>query len=333
MTLHTTSSDKAVFSVPGKGRIATVFGGSGFIGSQIVRELAAQGWVVRVAVRRPSRALELKTSGDVGQVLPMVATTTDRNSVRAAVSGACLVVNATGILFETKTQTFDGIHNKGPAFIAEACKDFGVDRLVHISALGADIQSNSDYARSKAAGEEAVFNRFKSATILRPSVVFGPEDQLFNRFGLMARTAPMLPLIGGGETKLQPVYVGDVADAALSALANPSTRGQTYELGGPEVVTFKELLTYLLKLVRRNRRLQSISFGFAKFIAKFAQLLPNPVLTVDQVKLLKADNVVDSQAKGLGDLGIKPTSMDAIVPSYVEQYRAGGRFTVRKQIK
>lgn len=321
------------FSLPGKGRIATVFGGSGFVGSQIVRELASQGWVVRVAVRRPSKAIDLKTAGDVGQIVPMVANTTDKHSVRSAVSGATLVVNATGLLFERNTQTFDGLHNKGPALIAEACRDFDVSQLLHVSAIGADMRSNSVYARSKAAGEEAIQNRFPSAIILRPSIVFGTTDNFFNRFGSMARMSPILPLIGGGTSQFQPVFVGDVADAAMSALSNPDAKGKIFELGGPERFTFKQLMEIVLRFVRRNRRLQPISFGLARFLARFAQIMPNPQLTVDQVKLLAKDNVVADEALTLSDLGIDPVGVEAILPTYMEQYRAGGRFTVRKRHK
>ena len=303
----------------------TVFGGSGFIGRYLVKRLAARGARVRVAVRDPEAAAFLKPMGDVGQVAPVATNIRNAASVARAVDGADAVVNCVGILFERGRQRFDAVHGAGAARIAEVAAAAGVERLVQVSAIGADLESSSAYARSKAAGEAAVLDAFPSASVLRPSVVFGPEDDFFNRFGALATILPALPLIGGGETRFQPVYVGDVADAIVAVLDSAEAAGKTYELGGPRVYTFKELMQVVLEQTGRRRLLLPLPFGLAKFEAAFLQLLPTPPLTMDQVELLKSDNVVSADTPGLGDLGITPTSVDAIVPSYLFRYRRGGR--------
>ena len=306
--------------------LVTVFGGSGFIGRHLVRRLCIKGWRVRVAVRRPNEALFLKPMGDVGQVQIVQANIRDDGSVRAAVSGADFVVNLVGILFESGKQKFSAVQAEGPGRVGAAAAAAGVKRMVHVSAIGADADSASDYAKSKAAGESAVKSAYPKATIFRPSIVFGPEDDFFNRFASMARMMPMLPLIGGGHTKFQPVYVADVTDAIVSALIDPASAGQTYELGGPTVYTFRDLMEIVLHETDRRRPLVPVPAGFAKFQAWFLQLLPNPILTVDQVKLLAYDNVVSEGARTFKDLGITPTTVEAIVPSYLWRFRSKGQF-------
>jgi len=307
-------------------RLVTVFGGSGFIGRYAVRQLARQGWRVNVAVRVAEGAKFLRTAGEVGQVTPLAVSVRDAKAVAAALAGAEAAVNLTGILYESGSQRFEAIHHQGAATIAAAAAQAGIARLVHVSAIGASPQSPAAYARSKAAGEAAVRAAFPAATILRPSVVFGPEDDFFNRFAAMALISPALPLIGGGRTRFQPVYVGDVAEAVCRALSDPATAGQTYELGGPSVYTFKELMELMLAQIHRRRCLVPLPFGLARLKATFLQMLPAPLLTVDQVRMLERDNVVTPGVPGLAELGIQPTALDAVLPTYLDRFRAGGRF-------
>lgn len=309
-----------------KGRLITVFGGSGFIGRNLVRDLADHGARVRVAVRHPNQALFLKPLGDVGQIQIVQANLRHDQSVAAAVEGADAVVNLVGILFESGKQKFAEVQARGAGRVAEAAAKAGVSRLVQISAIGADADSPSKYARAKAEGEEAVKAAFPDATILRPSIVFGPDDDFFNRFAGLATISPVLPLIGA-DTRFQPVYVGDVADAITAVLEDDKSAGKTYELGGPRVYTFRELMELTLKEIGRKRALITIPFGLAKFKAAFLQLLPNPMLTVDQVKLLAFDNVVAPKARGLKDLGITPTPAEAILPRYLYRFRKHGQFS------
>ncbi len=306
--------------------LVTVFGGSGFIGRYVVQRLARAGWQVRVAVRRPNEALFLKTSGDVGQVTPVAANIRDERSVAAAVAGADAVINLVGILYASGKQSFDAVQAKGAARIAAAAKAAGATRFVQISAIGADPSSDSAYARSKAEGEQAVKLAFANATILRPSIVFGPEDDFFNRFARMAMMSPVLPLIGGGHTKFQPVYVADVADAVARALEDEGTMGKTYELGGPRSYTFRALMDMLLKEIGRCRLLVPLPFALASLQGAILQLLPIKLLTVDQVRLLKRDNVVSANALGFKDLGLTPTALEAILPGYLDQYRPLGYY-------
>lgn len=310
-----------------QGRRVTVFGGSGFIGRYVVRRLAAKGWVVRVAVRDPIRAAFLKTSGNVGQVVPMRADlTADEPVLEAAIAGADAVINLVGILYESGRRTFQAIHADGPARLAGIAARLGVSRFVQMSALGADPGSPSLYARSKAAGEAGVLAAFPAATIIRPSIVFGPEDGFFNRFGCMARYSPALPLIGGGGNRFQPVYVCDVADAIIRTLHEDAARGQTYELGGPRVYTFQQLMELLLRELRRHRGLIPVPYWMADIQASVLQRLPFPLLTRDQVQLLKIDNVLSGTKPGLAELGIQPTALELILPTYLDIYRKGGRF-------
>jgi uncharacterized protein YbjT (DUF2867 family) len=306
--------------------LATVFGGSGFIGRYVVRNLARKDWLVRAAVRRPDEALFLKTSGVVGQVTPLATNVRDRASVARAVEGADAVVNLVGILAEGGRQKFKAVHAEGARIIAEEAARAGVKHLVHISALGADSGSRSAYARTKAEGEAAVRQAFPSATILRPSIVFGPEDSFFNRFAKMTRIAPALPLIGGGKTRFQPVYVGDVAEAVVRAIETPGAAGQTYELGGPKVYSFEQLMRLMLHEIGRTRALVPLPFPIASLMGAVMQCLPSPQLTVDQVRQLKRDNLL-SGANGLTALGIQPSSVEAILPTYMERYRPRGHYS------
>lgn len=309
------------------GGIVTVFGGSGFLGRYVVQQLARDGWTIRVAVRHPGRAAFLKPLGDIGQIVPLCVRVQDREAVAAALSGADAAVNLIGILFEGGRQRFQSVHVEGARNVAEMAAAGGVRALVHISAIGADPKAPAAYARSKGEGEAAVRAAFPDATILRPSVVFGPEDDFFNRFAEMARFSPVLPLIGGGATRFQPVYVGDVARAVVKALKDPACRGKVYELGGPRIYSFKELLQLLLKTIGRRRLLVNLPFGLARVQAGLLELLPKPPLTRDQVTLLQRDNVVSPGALTLADLGIAATAAEVVIPSYLDKYRPGGRYS------
>jgi uncharacterized protein YbjT (DUF2867 family) len=306
-----------------------VLGGSGFIGRYIVKRLAARGDVVPVGCRNAEEAKFLRPMGDVGQVEPLSITIDDETRLPAFVAGSSALVNCVGILRESGSQSFERVHHTGPALLARVARDAGVERFVHISAIGADPRSTSAYARTKAAGEAAVRDAFATVTILRPSVVFGPEDQFFNRFGAMAMFFPVLPLIGGGETRFQPLYVGDVAEAVIKCLDDSATAGRTYELGGPKIYTFRELLELLLQEIRRKRLLVNLPFGVAEFQAKLMSILPNPPLTPDQVELLKRDNVVSPSALALSSLDISPTPVEAILPTYLDRFRRGGWYEKR----
>ena len=307
-------------------QLVTVFGGSGFLGRHIVRALANAGWRIRVAVRNTNTAHFLRPMGRVGQIQIVRANIRDNDAVAAALKDAHAAINLVGILFQTGSQRFDAIHAEGAERIASHAAEQGVSRLIHVSAIGASKDSPARYGRSKAEGETRVRAAFPSATIFRPSIVFGPEDNFFNKFGWLARISPILPLIGGGKTRFQPVYVGNVAQAATRVLVDPSTAGKTYELGGPEVMTFKEILELVLKETRRKRILMPVPFGLARLKAAFLGLLPNPLLTLDQVRMLEADNVVGEGALTLRDLGIVPTAAEAILPSYLWRFRKHGQF-------
>jgi len=318
--------------------LVTVFGGSGFVGRHVVRALALDGWRVRVACRRPDLAFFLQPLGGPGQVMPVQANVRDPASVAAAMRGADAVVNLVGILAEGGKQKFAVIQAEGARVIAQAARAAGVTDLVHISAIGADSKSASAYGRSKAQGEAAVLEAVPEAVILRPSVIFGPEDDFFNRFGTMSRFFPLIPIVGA-QTKFQPVYVGDVAKAVALALAGKAKKGATYELGGPEVKSFESLVQYVLDVAERDRGIARLSFGVGKLVAAFTQLFSKLSLglfprlltmTGDQVELLKHDNVVSEEAKAQGltleGLRIAPTAIEAIVPSYLYRYRKTGQY-------
>ena len=312
--------------------LVTVFGGSGFVGGQVVRALAKRGLRVRVAVRNPGRGYKLRMLGDVGQIEVVQANIRMPASVARALEGAEGCVNLVAVMHERGRQKFQSVHAMGARTIAEAAKAAGVSRLVHMSAIGADPGSASKYARTKAMGEAAVREVVPSATILRPSIVFGPEDDFFNRFARMACASPVLPLIGGGLTKFQPVFVGDVANAVAACLLDADTAGKTYELGGPGVFTFKALMERLCEEIGRKPILAPIPFGVAGLIGMGGDLVnlqPIPIappLTSDQVTLLRADNVVAPGALTLADLKVAPTAMEPILASYLYRYRKGGQY-------
>ena len=310
--------------------LITVFGGSGFLGSQIVRGLARQGCRVRVAVRQPHLGHTMRMLGDVGQIEVVQANVRNEASVRRALSGAQGAINLVGLLYETGRQKFQSVHVMGARNIAAAAKDVGVSRFVQMSALGADQDSNSKYARSKAMGEVAVREVFPGAVIIRPSIIFGAGDGFFNKFAEMAVVSPALPLIGGGHTRFAPVFVGDVAQAVAQTVTNPTMAGQTFELGGPAEFTFRQILELILKETGRRRLLVPIPFPVASLIGKvgeFAALTAlAPPLTSDQVELLKSDNVVTGQFPGLSDLGIVATSVEVILPTYLYRFRKGGQY-------
>ena len=310
--------------------LVTVFGGSGFLGRNVVRALAKRDYRIRVAVRRPELAGHLQPLGKVGQIHAVQANLRYPASVAAAMRDSHAAINLVGILVESGAQTFESVQAAGPGVVAKAAGAIGA-RMVHVSAIGADENSPSRYAQSKAAGEKTVLSAVPSATILRPSVVFGPEDQFTNRFASLAWISPVLPLIGGGVTRLQPVYVGDVATAVADAVDGKTRLGATYELGGPEVLTMREIMEIILATIERRRLLISLPFGLAKLQALFLQFAPGPLkLTPDQVELLRSDNVVSHTAKAAGltleGLGIVPDSLEAIAPQYLWRFRKYGQF-------
>lgn len=313
--------------------LATVFGGSGFVGRYVVAALAKNGWRVRAAVRRPDLAVFLQPSGTVGQIFPVQANIRYPESVNHAMMGSQVVVNAVGVLVSSGRQNFRDLHVSGARAIAKAAREQGVRRLVHVSAIGADPKSSSRYARTKGEGEAAVLEEFPNAIILRPSIVFGSEDEFFNRFASMAQMSPVLPLIGGGKTRFQPVFVGDLGAAVAAVIDGAGNPGTVYESGGPEVFSFRELLDLVQKWTERPRAYLPVAFWFAKLLAVLTWPLPNswrPV-TFDQVRLLQQDNVVSERAKSekrtIAALGvIRPNGVSAIVPTYLERFRPRGQF-------
>lgn len=300
-------------------RIATVFGGAGFIGRAVVPHLLRRGFTVRIAGRDPGRAALLKPLGNPGDIVPLYAPVADAPAIARAVAGASLVVNLVGVLAERRRGDFTTTHATGARMIADACARAGVQRFVHLSAIGASGTSRSAYGRSKAAGEAAVAAGFPDAVILRPSIVFGPDDQFFNRFGALARVAPVMPVIAG-RTRFQPVYVGDVAQAIVTAAALPAEAPRLYELGGPEVLSFRDILAYILKVTGRDRPLVAIPDGLARLQAALMQHLPGKPLTPDQLAMLAEDNVVSGLVPGFAALGITPRPIDLIVPAYLARY-------------
>lgn len=313
-----------------KPTIVTIFGGTGFIGSQIVRAAAQRGWVVKIATRIPERAYFLRPCGAVGQIVPYHCDYSDPQAIADAVKGSDYVVNCIGILYERRKGDFTKAHTAIPEMIATACRTHDVKRFVHISSLG--VTGDSRYGQSKKAGDEAVSRAFPDATILRPGVVFGAGDSFFNLFAGLACLLPALPLIGGGHTKFQPVFVGDVTEASLAALTLPplgdqDPRGKIYELGGPEIVDFREIYARLFRHTGRQRALIPLPWGVARIQAFLLSLLPQPLLTPDQVQSLKHDTIIAKNALTLADLGVTATGMDLILPQYLVQYRPGGRFS------
>jgi len=313
--------------------LVTVFGGSGFVGRHVVRALAKDGWRVRAAVRRPDLAGHLQPMGNVGQVHAVQANLRFPDSVRAAVAEADAVVNAVGILAGSGRQTFDAVHVAGARSIAKAAREAGIKRLVHISAIGADLKARARYARSKGKGERAVLEEFPDAVILRPSIVFGPEDEFFNRFGALAAMSPFLPLIGGGRTKFQPVFVGDLAAAVAAALEGAGKPGVVYEIGGPEVFSFRQLLDKTMEWTDRKRGFLRLPYWLASLQALLTYPLPTSLrpITVDQVRMLKSNNVVSAKAQSegrtLAAFGIDaPHTIATVVPAYLERFKPKGQF-------
>ena len=310
--------------------LVTVFGGSGFVGRHVVQALAKREFRIRVAVRRPELAGYLQPLGRVGQIHSVQANLRYPASVEAAMRDSSVAINLVAILSQSGAQTFDAVQVKGAEAVAKAAAAVGA-RMVHVSAIGADVNSPSHYARAKAEGEKAVLSALASATIMRPSIVFGPEDQFTNRFAALARLSPVMPLIGGGLTKVQPVYVGDIATAIANAVDGKTKAGAAYELGGPEVLSMREIMELILEITDRSRMLVSLPFGLAKLQAMLLQLAPGPFkLTPNQVELLRADNVVSDAAKAAGltfqGLGITPDSLEAIAPQYLWRFRPAGQF-------
>lgn len=312
--------------------LVTVYGGSGFLGRHVVRALAKRNYRIRVAVRRPELAGFLQPLGRVGQIHAVQTNLRHARSVETAARDAQVLINLVGILYERGRQRFDAVHTYGAEQVALAANAHGA-RMVHVSAIGADPNSPSAYGRSKANAEQLVIAAQPSTTIMRPSIIFGPEDDFFNRFAALARISPMLPLIGGGLTRFQPVFVGDVAAAIADAVAGKTRPGTIYELGGPDVRTFKELMQFVLTTIERKRLLVSLPFFVARMQAVFLQYLPKPLLTPDQVELLRSDNLVSesakSEARTLQGIGIEPEPMEAIVPSYLWRFRKTGQFRKR----
>ena len=317
-------------------KLVTIYGGSGFVGRYVARRMARAGWRVRVAVRRPNEALFVRPYGVVGQVEPVLCNIRDDASVRAAMAGADAVVNCVGILSESGKNKFDAVQAEGAARVARLAAESGVARLVHVSAIGADADAESDYAASKGRGEAAVLEHMPQAVILRPSIVFGPEDEFFNRFAGMTRVSPVLPLVGA-DTRFQPVYVDDLAQAAEMAVRGQAAPG-IYELGGPEVLTFRELMQRMLEVIHRRRLILNLptwiarimALGFDVLQAVTLGLFENRMITRDQIKNLGRDNVVAADAKGFDALGIRPTTMDAVLPEYLWRFRPSGQYDAIK---
>jgi len=317
-------------------KLVTIYGGSGFVGRYIARRMAQAGWRVRVAVRRPNEAMHVKPYGNVGQVEPVFCNIRDDDSVRAVMHGADAVVNCVGTFDRKGRNNFQAVQAEGATRIARLAAEEGVSQLVHLSAIGADAQSDSEYAQSKAAGEAGILEHFPQAVILRPSVIFGPEDQFFNRFAAMTRFGPVLPVVGG-DTKFQPVYADDVAHAAALGAEGRAGPG-IYELGGPEVATFRDLMKVMLKIIRRRRLILNIPFGVAAAMAWVMELVQTvtfglipPQITRDQVRSLRVDNVASEGAKGFADLGIEPAAIEAVLPDYLWRFRPAGQYEAIKE--
>ena len=315
-------------------RLITIIGGSGFVGRHIVRALARRGYRIRVACRRPDLAGHLQPLGNTGQIMMVQANVRYPASLAAACEGAYAVINLTGVLYSAGAQSFDAVHAFGAEASAKAARAAKARLFIQMSAIGADENSAAQYARSKAEGEKRARAAFPGAIVLRPSIVFGPEDSFFNRFAGMARFSPFLPLIGGGETRFQPVFAGDVAEAVACLVDRGEADGKTYELGGPETLSFRQLMQFTLDTIGRKRALLTLPWGVAKLQAAVMGLLPKPLLTSDQVELLKTDNVVSEAAlregRTLEGLGLAPRGIEGIVPGYLYRYRKAGQFTAPK---
>lgn len=301
--------------------LVTIFGGSGFLGGYVVRRLAKSGVRIKIVSLNTEYGEKLKTAGCVGQICAVYGNIKDPESIKKAVQGSDIVINLVGILFSKRKGGFMTIHSQGAEYIAKAAKEAGARSLVHISALSVDKGSGSLYARSKRMGEEAVLAAFPEATILRPSIIFGQEDNFINLFARLACISPFLPLIGGGKTRFQPVYVDDVAKAILASITLESARGKIIQLGGPKIYSFREIIEFILKSIGKKRILVTWPFALARINAMFLEMFPNPVITPDQIKLLKVDNIVDDKAFKFKDLGIEPNSMEVVMPKFLARYR------------
>ena len=307
-------------------KIATIFGGSGFLGRHLIRRLTEKEYRIIVATRSPYLSGFLKPLGAPGQIELVKTNIYNPDDIKSVLKNSDIVINLVGILYENKKQKFNYIHSEFPNFLSKVCSEYNFEKLVHISALGVKDDHKSVYMQSKHEGENNIQENFKSSVILRPSIVFGPEDKFFNTFASLVQFSPVLPLVGGGKTKFSPIYVGDVAKAIVKALELNNTEPKIYELGGPENYSFKELMEILLTEIKKKRFLMSIPFSVAKFQSYFLQMMPNPLLTPDQVELLKHNNIVSGDYPTLKDLGISGTSIQSILPKYIYRFRTGGQF-------
>ena len=309
-----------------KQKIATIFGASGFIGRHLIRSLTEKDFRIIAATRSPYLYGYLKPLGNPGQIDLEKVNLFEEENLRTLIKNSDVVINLVGILYENKKQKFEDIHVKFPALLSKLCNEQNIKKLVHISALGINETANSQYMQSKLKGEKNILNNFNGSVILRPSIIFGPEDKFFNQFASLAEFFPALPLIGGGLTYFQPIYVGDVVKSIVTILEKEEINKNIYELGGPQTFTFKELMEILLKQIKKKRFLVPIPFSFAKFQAKILQLLPKPLLTTDQVEMLKYDNIVTNKYPTLKDLKISPKTLESVLPDYIWRFRKGGQF-------
>jgi len=309
-----------------KQKIATIFGASGFIGRHLIRSLTEKDFRIIAATRSPYLYGYLKPLGNPGQIDLEKVNLFEEENLRTLIKNSDVVINLVGILYENKKQKFEDIHVKFPALLTKLCNEQNIKKLVHISALGINETANSQYMQSKLKGEKNILNNFNRSVILRPSIIFGPEDKFFNQFASLAEFFPALPLIGGGLTYFQPIYVGDIAKSIVAVLEKEEINNNIYELGGPQTFTFKELMKILLKQIKKKRFLVPIPFSFAKFQAKILQLLPKPLLTTDQVEMLKYDNIVTNKYPTLKDLKISPKTLESVLPDYIWRFRKGGQF-------
>jgi len=307
-------------------KIIAIFGAGGFIGKHLMRQLTKLGYRLKIATRNPYLKGYLKPLGNPGQIELFKTNIFNQDDVKKILQNCDLAINLVGILFENRKQKFNHIHSEFPYLLSNLCQELGIKNLVHISALGVKENHSSEYMKSKLMGEKNIMNNFSSSVILRPSIIFGPEDKFFNSFASIAQISPALPLIGGGKTKFAPIYVGDVAKAIVKALELNNSKPKIYELGGPKNYSFKELMEILLLEIKKKRLLISVPFGFAKFQSYFLQIMPNPLLTPDQVELLKYNNIISGDHLTLKDLGITGTTIQNILPKYIYRFRTGGQF-------
>jgi len=309
-----------------KQKIATIFGATGFIGRHLIRRLTEKDFRIIVATRSPYLHGYLKPLGDPGQIDLERVNLFDEKTLKVLLKNSTVVVNLVGILYETRKQKFENIHSKFPELLSKLCNEHGIEKFIHLSALGINEDVKSMYMRTKLQGEKNILNNFDNSIILRPSIVFGPEDNFFNQFASLSQFLPFLPLIGGGQTKFQPIYVGDVAKAIATILETEEIDNKIYELGGAEIFTFQQLMNILLKEIQKRRFLIPIPFSIAKFMARILQLFPKPLITTDQIEMLKEDNIVSNNYGTLRDLNIEPTTIESILPHYIYRFRKGGEF-------